>query len=128
MIYIIPFPLVDKEEINVKEKTRGFEFISAPSFWYLHGVLESKFKFDGAYMFVDYGTSKTETVETFDNRLYLKPGIYNDIVVEGYDKPCRAYMWHREIGDKGGIIKDLRGVVIDPTNEDDVKYAEMLYK
>ena len=126
MIYIIPAPLINKEEFNIKEKTRGFVEINAPSFWYLHGALQDEFDFDDAYMFVDYGTSKTETVQTIDGRLYLSPGIYN-VVVEGYDNPCKAYMWHRVIKDKGYKFTDLRGVVIDPTNKDDLEYAEKLY-
>lgn len=128
MIYVIPTPLTDKEDFDVKKKTRGFELINAPSFWYLHGVLQDEFDFDGAFMFVDYGTSKTESVQTIDGRLYLAPGIYNDVVVEGYDNPCRAYMWHRVIEDKdGNKFTDLRGVVIDPSVKDDLEYAEKLF-
>lgn len=122
MIYVIPSPLVNKEEINFKQKTRGFVEVNAPHFWYLHGVLQDKFNFDGAYMFVDYGTSKTETVQTIDNRLYLAPGIH-DVVVEGYDNPCKAYMWHRQ----EGTYTIMRGVVIDPSIKDDLEYAEKLY-
>lgn len=122
MIYVIPSPLVDKEEINLKQKTRGFVEVNAPHFWYLHGVLQDEFDFDGAYMFVDYGTSKTETVQIIDGRLYLAPGIHN-VVVEGYDNPCKAYMWHRH----EGTNTIMRGVVIDPSVKDDLEYAEKLY-
>lgn len=128
MIYVIPKSLTDKEGFSIEEKTKGFELINAPSFWYLHGVLQDEFNFDGAYMFVDYVTLKTKTVQTIDGRLYLAPGIYCDVVVEGYDNPCKAYMWHRIIKDKdGNKSTDLRGVVIDPTIKDDLEYAEKLY-
>lgn len=123
MIYIIPFPLIDNEEINVNKKTRGLTLINAPSFWYLHGVLQDKFGYDGAYMFVDYETSKSEIIQTFNDRLYLAPGIY-DVKVEGYDKPCKAYMWHKHEGDN--IL--LRGLVVDPDDTEWVEDAERKYK
>lgn len=132
MIYIIPSPLVDKEDFNLKEKTRGFKEVDAPHFWYLHGALQEKFHYDGAYMFVDYGTWKTDKVQFLDNksfgtRTYLTPGIH-DVVVEGCDKPCRAYIWHQ----KNGEDTLMRGVVImistdKKTGLADLEYATKLY-
>ena len=122
MIYVIPSPLVDNEEINFKEKSKGFVEIAAPNFWYLHGDIESKFHYDKAYMFIDYGTSKTEFMQTINNRTYLAPGIY-DVVVEGYNKPCRGYFWHAKESEH--IL--LRGLVVDTTNKDDIKYAIKMF-
>lgn len=130
MIYVIPSPLVENEEINFHQKTWMHEEITGRNFWYLHGVLQEKFHFDKAYMFVDYGTSKTERCQVIDRRLYLAPGIYNDIIVEGYDNLCRAYIWHQQIGtgEHDNHAVDLRGVIIDPSNEDDLAYAKKLYR
>jgi hypothetical protein len=122
-IYLIPFTLVTEEsEREIKKKTFGLELIDAPSFWYIHGVLVDKFHFDKAYMFVDWETYKSDIVETKDERHYLVSGIY-DVEVEGYDKPCKAFMWQ---SNEGGITL-LRGLVVDPTCEKDLEYAQKKY-
>lgn len=131
MIYIIPSPLVDNEEIDVKKKTRGFHEVNAPNFWYLHGALAEQFHYDKGYMFVDFDTWKTNNVQfidnvSFGNRAYLTPGIH-DVVVEGCNEPCRAYIWHY----KNGNDVLMRGVVIriatDKAALDDLHYATKLY-
>jgi len=123
-IYLVPFTLVTEEsEREIKKKTFGLELINAPSFWYLHGALVSKFRFDKAYMFVDWETYKSDIVETKDGKNYLVSGIY-DVEVEGYDKPCKAFMWQ---SDEGGRTL-LRGLVVDPTIEEDFEYAQKKYE
>lgn len=123
-IYLVPFTLVDEEsEKEIKEKTFGLEPIDAPSFWYLHGALVSKFRFDKAYMYVDWETYKSDIVETKDERNYLVPGIY-DVEVEGYDKPCKAFMWQSEEGGK----TLLRGLVVDPTVKENLEDAQKKYE
>jgi hypothetical protein len=122
-IYLIPFTLINEEnEREIKKKTFGLELIDAPNFWYLHGVLQDKFHYDRAEMFVDYETYKSDIVKTKDGKKYLVPGIY-DVEVEGYDKPCKAFMWQ---SNEGGITL-LRGLVVDPTCEKDLEYAQKKY-
>jgi len=123
-IYLIPFTLITEEsEREIKKKTFGLEPIDAPSFWYLHGALQYKFHFDKADMYVDWETYKSDIVETKDEKSYLVQGIY-DVEVEGYDKPCKAFMWQ---SDEGGITL-LRGLVVDPTDEADLEYAQKKYE
>lgn len=123
-IYLVPTTFIDKEhEKEIKKKTFGLEFINAPNFWYFHGVLQDKFHFDIAYMFVDLETYKSDIVEMKDERSYLVPGIY-DVEVEGYDKPCKAFMWQSE--ECGKIL--LRGLVVDPTVKEDLEYAQKKYE
>lgn len=122
-IYLVPFSLIDEEnEKEIKKKTFGLEAINAPNFWYLHGVLADKFHFDKAYMFVDWETYKSDIVEKKNERRYLVPGIY-DVEVEGYDKPCKAFMWQSE---EGKTL--LRGLVVDPTVKEDFEYAQKQYQ
>ena len=123
-IYLIPSTLTTEEnESEIKKKIFGLEFISAPNFWYLHGVLVDMFHYDKAYMFVDYETYKSDIVETKDDRNYLVQGIY-DVEVEGYDKPCKAFMWQSE--ECGKTL--LRGLVVDPTVKKDFEYAQKKYE
>jgi hypothetical protein len=123
-IYLVPFTLINEEnEREIKKKTFGLEPIDAPSFWYLHGALQHEFIFDKAYMYVDWETYKSDIVETKDERNYLVPGIY-DVEVEEYDNPCKAFMWQSE---EGGITL-LRGLVVDPTIEEDLKDAQKKYE
>ncbi len=122
-IYLVPFTLIDEEsEKEIKKKIFGLEHINAPSFWYLHGVLQDIFRFDKAYMYVDWETYKSDIVEMKNEHSYLVPGIY-DVEVEGYDKPCKAFMWQSEEG--GKIL--LRGLVVDPTVKEDLEYAQKKY-
>jgi len=122
-IYLVPFTLTGEEnESEFKKKTFGLEFISAPNFWYLHGVLQDKFNFDKAFMFVDWDTYKSPIVEQHGVKTYLASGIY-DVEVEGYDKPCKAFMWQSEEGGK----TLLRGLVVDPTVKEDLEYAQKKY-
>lgn len=118
MIYLIPSENFD----NVpRKKYFGLFMITAPNFWYLHGELESTFHFDKAYMYVDWDTKNTLCTE-IGGRLYINQGIY-DVTVEGYDKPCRAYMWHS--GESQ--LPLLRGLVVDPDDTEWVKDAESKY-
>lgn len=122
-IYLVPFTLINEEnEREIKKKTFGLELIDAPSFWYLHGVLQDKFHFDKAYMYVDWETYKSDIVEMKNEHSYLVPGIY-DVEVEGHDKPCKAFMWQSE--EDGKTM--LRGLVVDPTVKDDLEYAQKKY-
>ena len=122
-IYLVPSTLATEEnESEIKKKTFGLELIDAPNFWYLHGVLQDAFHFDKAFMYVDWETYKSDAVETKDERNYLATGIY-DVEVEGYGKPCKAFMWQSE---EGGVTL-LRGLVVDPAIEEDVKYAQKKY-
>ena len=123
-IYLVPFSLINEEnEREIKKKTFGLELINAPNFWYLHGTLQHKFIFDKAYMFVDYETYKSDIVEMKDEKSYFVSGIY-DVEVEGYDKPCKAFMWQTE---EGGMTL-LRGLIVDPTVEDDLRDAQKKYE
>lgn len=123
-IYLVPFTLIDEEnEREIKKKTFGLELINAPSFWYLHGVLQDTFHFDKAYMYVDWETYKSDIVEMKNEHSYLVPRIY-DVEVEGYDKPCKAFMWQSEEG--GKIL--LRGLVVDPAVKEDLEYAQKKYE
>lgn len=123
-IYLVPFALTTEEnEREIKKKTFGLELIDAPNFWYLHGALQHKFIFDKANMYVDLETYKSDIVETKNEKSYLVPGIY-DVGVEGYDKLCKAFMWQSE---EGGITL-LRGLVVDPTIEEDIKDAQKKYE
>lgn len=118
MIYLIPSENFD----NVPRKNYVNLFkITAPNFWYLHGELESTFHFDKAYMYVDWDTKKALCTE-IDGRLYINQGIY-DVIIEGYDKPCRAYMWHS--GESQCPL--LRGLVVDPDDTEWVEDAESKY-
>ena len=122
-IYLIPLPLIAEEnEREIKKKTFGLELIDAPNFWYLHGVLQDKCHHDKAEMFVNYETYKSDIVETKDEKNYIVPGIY-DVEVEGYDNPCKAFMWQLE--ESGKIL--LRGLVVDSTVEEDIKDAQKKY-
>ena len=123
-IYLVPFTLTTEEnKKETKKKTSELELIDAPNFWYLHGVLCDKFNFDKALMYVDWETYKSNIVEIKDRVSYLVPGIY-DVEVEGYDKRCKAFMWQvEECG-----ISFLRGLVVDPTVEEDIKYAQKKYE
>ena len=123
-IYLVPFTLTTKEnESEIKKKTFGLERIDAPNFWYLHGVLQDMFHYDKAFMYVDWETFKSGIVEERDVHSYLATGIY-DVEVEGYDKPCKAFMWQSE---EGGMTL-LRGLVVDPTVDEDLKYAQKKYE
>lgn len=120
MIYLIPAKIAEdvprKKYVNLME-------IDAPNFWYLHGDLEIQFHYDKAYMFIS-PDNVSKCCEKIDGRLYLKEGIYTDIVIEGADdKSAAAYMWHR----KEGEYTLLRGLVVNSKNEDDVKYATEKY-
>ena len=123
-IYLIPFTLTgeENEKENMK-KTFGLEFISAPNFWYLHGVLRDKFNFDKAFMFVDWETYKSPIIEQHGAQIYLATGIY-DVEVEGYDKPCKAFMWQFE----ENKMTVLPAVVVDPTIKEDLEYAKKKYE
>lgn len=123
-IYLVPFTLTTKEnESEIKKKTFGLECIDAPNFWYLHGVLQDTFHYDKAFMYVDWETFKSNIVEDHDVYSYLATGIY-DVEVEGYGKPCKAFMWQSE---EGGMLL-LRGVVVDPTVKEDLEYAQKKYE
>lgn len=123
-IYLIPFAFTYKEnESEIKKKTFGLKLIDAPSFWYLHGTLQHKFIFDKAHMYVDMETFESDIVEDHDGDLYLATGIY-DVEVEGYDKPCKAFMWQSEEG--GKIL--LRGLVVDPAVKEDLEDAQKKYE
>ena len=123
-IYLVPLVLIDEErdrEIN----RMSFELlpIEAPNFWYLHGVLQHKFIYDKANMYVDLETYKSPIVERHGTKTYLVTGIY-DVEVEGYDKPCKAFMWQSE--ESGEIV--LRVLVVDPTVKEDLEYAQKKYE
>ena len=123
-IYLVPFTLINEEsEKEIKKKTFGLELINAPSFWYLHGALVDKFRFDKAYMYVDWETYKSDIVEMKNEHTYLVPGIY-DVEVKGYDKPCKAFMWQSE--ESGKTL--LRGLVVDPAVKEDFEYAQKKYE
>ena len=122
-IYVIPLTLIN-EECDREIKRMSFEFlpIEAPSFWYLHGALQHKFIFDKANIYVDFETyNKSPIVERHGAETYLATGIY-DVEVEGYDKPCKAFMWQSEDGEL------LRGLVVDPTIEKDLEDAQKKYE
>lgn len=123
-IYLIPLVLIDKER-DREIKRMSFELlpIEAPNFWYLHGALQHKFIYDKANMYVDLETYKSPIVERHGAKTYLATGIY-DVEVEGYDSPCKAFMWQTE---EDGITI-LRGLVVDPTIEEDIKDAQKKYK
>ena len=122
MIYIIPSVLVNSEnEREWQKKTRMLFEVTAPNFWYMHGVLEGHFHYDKAFMFVDEETKENSCTE-IDGRLTLNEGIY-DVNVEQYDNPCRAYIFHR----KSGQYVDMRGLVVDTTDKEDVKKAVSLF-
>ena len=124
-IYVIPFTIIDEDsEKEIKKKIFGLKAIDAFNFWYLHGVLENKFNFDTALMYVDLETYESDIVEMKDGKSYLVQGIY-DVKVEGYDKLCKAFMWQSE-DDEG--ISLLRGLVIDPTVKEDLEYAQKQYE
>ena len=123
-IYLIPYTFTCEEnESEIKKKTFGLKLIDAPSFWYLHGTLQHKFIFDKAYMYVDMETFKSDIVEEHDDNSYLATGIY-DVEVEGYDKPCKAFMWQSE--ERGKIL--LRGLVVDPAVKEDLEDAQKKYE
>ena len=123
-IYLIPYALIYEEpEREIKKKTFGLEPIDAPNFWYLHGALQHKFIFDKADMYVDWETYKSNIIEVKNEKNYLVPGIY-DVEIEGYDKPCKAFMWQTE---DGGITL-LRGLVVDPTIKKDLEDAQKKYE
>ena len=119
MIYLIPDELF--EETPRKNYVNLF-IVDAPNFWYLHGELERHFHYDKASMYVDYDTMK-ESCTKINGRLYLNEGIW-DVTIEGYDKPCKAYMWHS----KEGEHTLLRGLVVDPDDKEWAKDAEEKYK
>ena len=124
-IYLIPFPIIDEDgEKEIMKKIFGLKLIDAFNFWYLHGVLEDKFNFDTALMYVDLETYESDIVEMKDGKSYLVQGIY-DVEVEGYDKLCKAFMWQSE--DDEGITL-LRGLVVDPTVKEDLEYAQKQYE
>ena len=124
-IYVIPFTIIDEDsEKEIKKKIFGLKAIDAFNFWYLHGVLEDKFNFDTALMYVDLETYESDIVEMKDGKSYLVQGIY-DVEVEGYDKLCKAFMWQSEDGEG---ISLLRGLVIDPTVKEDLEYAQKQYE
>ena len=106
------------------KKVFGLKPIDGFNFWYLHGVLEDKFNFDTALMYVDLETYESDIVEMKDGKSYLVQGIY-DVEVEGYDKHCKAFMWQSE-DDEG--ISLLRGLVVDPTVKEDLEYAQKKYE
>lgn len=123
-IYLIPYALIDEEpEREIKKKTFGLEPVDALNFWYLHGALQHKFIFDKADMYVDWDTYKSNIIEVKNEKNYLVPGIY-DVEIEGYDKPCKAFMWQTE---DGGITL-LRGLVVDPTIKKDLEDAQKKYE
>ena len=74
-------------------------------------------------MYVDMETFKSDIVEEHDGNSYLATGIY-DVEVEGYDKPCKAFMWQSEEG--GKIL--LRGLVVDPAVKEDLEDAQKKYE
>lgn len=122
-IYLIPLVLIVEEQKKTCPELIDFELIDAPNFWYLHGALQHKFIYDKAYMYVDSETLESDIIENHDGYLYLASGIY-DVEVEGYDKPCKAFMWQSE--ESGKIV--LRGLVVDPTIEEDIKDAQKKYE
>ena len=80
-IYIIPFPIIDEDgEKEIMKKIFGLKLIDAFNFWYLHGVLEDKFNFDTALMYVDLETYESDIVEMKDGKSYLVQGIYELIL------------------------------------------------
>ena len=122
MIYLLPTILVDPEnEREWQKKVRSLFEVTAPNFWYMHGELEGHFHYDKAYMFVDEETKENSCIE-INGLLTLKEGIY-DVTVEQYDKPCKAYIFHRQ----SGKYTDMRGFVVDTTNMEDVEDAESKY-
>ena len=72
-------------------------------------------------MYVDLETYKSNIVEVKDEKNYLVTEVY-DVEVEGYDKLCKAFMWQSDDGEL------LRGLVVDPTIEEDVEDAQKKYE
>lgn len=118
MIYLIPDKLFD--ETPCKKYVNLFK-VNAPNFWYLHGKLESTFHYDKALMFVDLETKQSLCIEV-NGMLYINDGIY-DVTIEGYDKPCKAYMWYN--GESQ--LPLLCGLVVDPDDTEWAKDAESKY-
>ena len=122
-IYLIPFALIDEENENkIKKKKYEQKNIDTNRIRYLHGVLQHKFIYDKAYMYVDSETFKSDIVENHDGYLYLASGIY-DVEVDGHNKPCKAFMWQSE--ESGKTL--LRGLVVYSTVKDDLEDAQKKY-
>lgn len=89
---------------------------------YLHGVLESKAKFDLCYV---KGLADLPGLALKNKNLILEDGIYECEVVMPDGAVCNAtlYYW---VNEDTRLCKH-RGVIVDPTDTEGVKYATYLY-
>jgi len=123
MLYIIPYKRANSCTYELAtDPDKSLTLVDAPNFWYLHGALQIFTGFDKAEVFVDELDERYFTYVE-DGHLYLKDGLY-DVMIYGYASRSRAFFWTRREGEN--LLQ--RGLVIDPANKDDLKYAEEKYK
>lgn len=79
-------------------------------FQYLHGKVQDA-------MGYDCGVCLNSEVFYRDDTLH--EGIY-DIKVEGYENPCKAFIWKSK-------YKHDKCLVVDPTDKEDLEYAQQCY-
>lgn len=82
------------------------------SMGYLHGILEDVMKYDIGCCI------NGEECGDFEKEQY-KVGIYDVEVVDYLNNPCKAFLWNR--------FGKPRGLIVDPKNEEDLKYAQEKY-
>lgn len=119
-------PQLIKQEQRIGDKNH------ISGWWYLHGKLERKVRYDKGQIISKNNLLFKEILYKDDNThrkiYYLEDGIY-DVKVIGIKHPCVGYFWttFKKFDNIEGIVPQMHGLVCYKNDLEAVKYAEKKY-